>query len=362
MGNATTISVGSRFSVSELRTESGCRRAFNRLLDMSDDELAQQDVAVVNLLCATGLPSADPLDIPECLNQLDDWTNYVYRETIRGYPQYLANPDPNKGSEAVYKLWALMHAVRALSGIEARFMSGKGIVNFQTIDTSMKPTGGPYTNCVNSQVNFIHGLLSPRSLHCCASNPVLFAAIGRRLGYPVKIVLTVQHIFNRWVDDTEQFNLDGSMKHIGGDEDHHYIDRWRPWRDWERKSTAFHRPLTPREELATFMFNRNICECANLRFDDALQSCKIAAKFQPDHYGYVEDQWNIEGYKDWKRRQEGIAWLKPPPVAATPVAPPSPPKNSTAINILQPLTLHVPMQASNIQEVKLVFKKKEPKP
>jgi hypothetical protein len=362
MGNATTISVGSRFSVNDLRTEPGCRRAFSHLLTLSDEELAQQDVAMVNLLCATGLPSADPLDIPECLSQLDDWANYVYRETIRGYPQYLANPDPNKGSDAVYKLWALMHAVRALSGIEARFMSGKTIENYQTIDTSMKPRGGPYKYRVNSQVSFIHGLLSPRSLGSCASNPVLFAAIGRRLGYPVKIVLTVQHVFNRWVDENETFNMDGSMKYIGGDEDHDYIDRFRPWRDWERKSTAFHRPLTPREELATFMFNRNICECANLRYDEALESCKIAARFQPDHYGYVEDQRNIEGYKDWKRRQEGMAWLNSPPIPTTPVAPQFPPKHSPVINTSQPLTLHVPMQASNIQAVKLVFKKKERKP
>ena len=91
-------------------------------------------------------------------------------------------------------------------------------------------------------------------------------------------MLTVQHIFNRWVDDSEQFNMDGSMKYIGSDEDHHYIDRFRPWRDWERKSTAFHRPLTLCEEpSATFVFNRSICECANLRFEEALDSCKTAA-------------------------------------------------------------------------------------
>jgi hypothetical protein len=347
------------FTLSDLSTERGCRRAFDRLLAMPDDELAQQDVAVVNLLCATDLPSADPLDIPECLSQLDDWANYVYRETIRGYPQYLANPDPNKGSDAVYKLWALMHAVRALSCIEARFMSGNTIENYQTIDTSMKPTGGPYKYRVNSQVSFIHGLLSPRSLGSCASNPVLFTAIGRRLGYPVKLVLTVQHIFNRWVDDTEQFNMDGSMKYIGGDEDHHYIDRFRPWRDWERKSTAFHRPLTPREELAAFMFNRSICECANLRYDDALKSGKIAARFQPDHHGYVEDQWNVEGYKAAKLRQEGTAWLNSPPIQTTKVAPPPSLKHSPVINTSQSLMFHAPMQASNIQRVKYVFKKKE---
>jgi hypothetical protein len=303
-------------SIFDLSTERGCRDVFHRMVEMSDDELAQQDVAVMNLVCAAGLPSADPLDVPACLAQLDLWAEHARKETIRGHFRYVQNPNPNKGSEAVYKLWALMHAIRIKSGIEEKFLRDipGEIVNRELIDTSLPATGGPYKNRVNSQVSFIHGLLSPRCLGSCASNPVLFAAIGRRLGYPVKIVLTVQHIFNRWVDENEQFNMDGSMKYIGGDEDHHYIDRYRPWRDWERKSTAFHRPLTPREELAAFVFNRSICECANLRFDDALESCKIAARLQPDNYAYVEDQENIRLYQDIKRRRDGMAWKETPVV------------------------------------------------
>ena len=87
---------------------------------MSDAELAQQDMAVVNLLCATDLPSADPLDIPQCLWQLDEWAEYARQETINGYPLYRRNPDPNKGSESVYKLWSFACTPSALSPASKR--------------------------------------------------------------------------------------------------------------------------------------------------------------------------------------------------------------------------------------------------
>jgi hypothetical protein len=223
----------------------------------------------------------------------------------------------------------------------------------------MGSTGGPYKKFVNSQFNFIHGILSPRGLGSCSSLPVLFAVIGRRLGYPVKLVLTVNHIFNRWVDENEQFNMDGSMKYIGGDEDHHYIDRWRPWRDWERKSTAFHRPLTPREELATFIFNRSICESANLRFDEARESCKLAARFQPDHYGYIEEQETILHNQNVTQR---IGWLQSS--ASSVVGTTGPLSVSFRSNSPQPQSVtSFVMDASksvwNYPVVEYVFKRKE---
>jgi hypothetical protein len=300
----------SRFSVDDLQTDRGCRRAFDQLIDMSDEQLAQEDIGLVNLLCAVGLPSADPLNIPFHLAQLDRIAEYTRQELVNGYPRYIANPNPAKGSEAVYKLWAVMHAVRVKVGIEAKYkrVTAEEIKAREFTDTSMTPTGGPYKNRVNSQVGFIHGLLSPRCLGCCASNPVLFAAVARRLGFPVKLVLTVQHVFNRWVDDSEQFNMDGSMGRIGGDADHHYINRWRPWRNWELKSTALHRPLTPREELAAFLFTRSACESANLRFESALNSCKIAARLQPDQQVYVDEQTTIQLNQAGRRERERVAF------------------------------------------------------
>lgn len=53
------------------------------LLSMSPDELAKVDLALMNLLCAKGLPDAENLDIPAILKQLDEWAAKVMLETER---------------------------------------------------------------------------------------------------------------------------------------------------------------------------------------------------------------------------------------------------------------------------------------
>ena len=67
---------------------------------------------------------------------------------------------------------------------------------------------------------FLHGLLrpalnpQPSTLNLprgtCSSMPVLYIAIGRRLGYPLKIVTTKAHLFIRWESAAERFDLEGT--------------------------------------------------------------------------------------------------------------------------------------------------------
>lgn len=171
-------------------------------------------------------------------------------------------------------------------------------------------TGGPYKQAADSDSIFIHGLLGPRRIGSCSSLPVLFAAVGRRLGYPVKLVLSVQHIFNRWVSDTESFNMDGCAKFIAGDDDEHYIDWPRPWRDSERTCGVFLRPATPREELAAFIFMRCIVLSANLEFDQAYRTCEIARQLSPMNPGYQHELGVIQEYQLIKRARSQAAWLR----------------------------------------------------
>ena len=107
--------MGHLLAVSDVRTH---KQAFARLLDMPDDELARQDIALVNLLCASGLPGNEHLDIAGCLRTIDEWADYVREETEKGFPRYRANPNPDKGSEAVYRLWQVMYALRYGKGLK----------------------------------------------------------------------------------------------------------------------------------------------------------------------------------------------------------------------------------------------------
>jgi hypothetical protein len=115
----------------------------------------------------------------------------------------------------------------------------------------------------------------------------------------------------------------------------------------------------PREELAAFMYNRCGCECANLRFDEALESCKIAARFQPDQLTYTHEQDAIEGHKAVKRIKDGEPSLAIPPIPGTPVAAPPTLHFSQGAESTQPFLLQFPTFGHDGQEVEFVFKKKE---
>ena len=47
------------------------------LLALSNEELEKVDIAVINLLCAEGLPSSEAIDIEYCLKTLDEWSEHV---------------------------------------------------------------------------------------------------------------------------------------------------------------------------------------------------------------------------------------------------------------------------------------------
>jgi hypothetical protein len=44
---------------------------------------------------------------------------------------------------------------------------------------------------------FLHGLTQGRG-GTCLSMPVAYVAVGRRLGYPLKLVTAKGHLFARW--------------------------------------------------------------------------------------------------------------------------------------------------------------------
>lgn len=128
---------------------------------MADNELGAQDIALVNLVCANCLPGQDDLDIAGCLQTVDEWTRYVRAETEKGFPRYRANPDPNRGSEAVYRLWQVMYALRYGKGLTHRMTAEQ---NGDPIATPQRVTGGPYKQAADSESIFIHGLLGPRRI------------------------------------------------------------------------------------------------------------------------------------------------------------------------------------------------------
>jgi hypothetical protein len=69
---------------------------------MSDEELALQDIALVNLRCAEGLPGSEKLNVSDTLHELDRWATRVRIETDRNFHLFAKKPDDFQNSEAYF--------------------------------------------------------------------------------------------------------------------------------------------------------------------------------------------------------------------------------------------------------------------
>ncbi len=236
------------------------------LLAMSPDELAKVDFALMNLLCAKGLPGAEDLNIPATLAKLDEWAAKVKFETERHLyrvtdPRYAEHYNH---SEARLRAEFIVQVLQEDCGVhynEAR-ISNPDFRNAQDI--------------------FIHGMIGSDNGGTCASMPVLYTAIGRRLGYPMRLVLAREHIFCRWDDGNERFNIEGATN--GGIDyypDQHYMKWPKPISEASVKSGEFLKSLPPAEELSTFLFDRGICCHKNGRLLEARVAFAEAARLRP---------------------------------------------------------------------------------
>lgn len=133
-----------------------------------------------------------------------------------------------------------------------------------------------------SQDSFIHGMVGSDNGGTCASLPVLYTAVGRRLGYPMKLALAREHIFIRWDDGKERFNIEGAGN--GGIDfpDDNFYRSWPfPISDKMMASGEFLKPLTPREELATFLLMRGVVFHAHERYAEAAEAYSAAHRLMP---------------------------------------------------------------------------------
>ena len=146
------------------------------------------DVAVLNLRCASGLPGAENLNIDNCLAKIDEMARRVRLETERHYYRFLDDPADYQNSQGYFCILMLITVLQQDCGVRynpARVRDPK----FQDPDC-FDP------DFSDSRDLFIHGILDGPG-GTCASMPVLTVAVGRRLGYPVKLVQAPGHLFAR---------------------------------------------------------------------------------------------------------------------------------------------------------------------
>ncbi len=152
--------------------------------------------------------------------------------------------------------------------------------------------------------------------------PVLYVAVGRRLGYPLKLAETRAHLFFRWEDlegkhfgFPEQFNVEGAGEGIAMRSDEHYLTWPESWSDADKRGGWYLRSLTLAQELAGFLVARGECLADNGRLSEAIQSYQWACVLAPEDERYAwhlrryssrmaADQFRALEYADEQRRRQ----------------------------------------------------------
>jgi hypothetical protein len=209
---------------------------WKELTHLPDEELARFDIGEVNLACAAGLHGSDKIDVPLCLSALDELAERVCYHLPFSERAFRENPEHWNHSWAVCRIHTL---VRVMHRNQVRYNPAKipAEATFSTDDT------------------FIHGIIQGEG-GTCASLPVFFAAIGRRLGYPLKLVGAKRHLFLRWEEYPDRFNIEINNHSFETPSDDFYRTGLYEITPEQERDGCFLKTMGPREELANFLAQR----------------------------------------------------------------------------------------------------------
>ncbi len=219
------------------------------------------DLAQVNLELAGGLPTCENLDVPAYQRRLDDWVSFIATKTERWMPRFSRCPAEFDDSPGKFRMMAMVTVLQRDLGVR--------------YDPSCQE--GPYC-ALDPRTLFIHGLLDGQG-GTCVTIPVLYVAVGRRLGYPLFLVQAREHFFVRWEEPGgERFNIEATTLGFTPRDDDHFR-RWpRSISDEDVRQGVFLRNLTPPDERAAFLRERGQCWLEHFRAQEAMESFAEAAR------------------------------------------------------------------------------------
>jgi hypothetical protein len=243
------------------------------LLAMSPADLGKADVALMNLRCAENLPGSEGLDVRATLHTLDEIAKQVDAQTTRSLYRYWSNPSEYEHSEPYFRLLVMS----TVFGQDLSIRYNPKYMEETPESVSLHDSFGS-----DSRDLFIHGLTAPPRTGTCASMPVLYTAIGRRLGYPLKLVATKGHLFVRWEDSRTRVNVDATTQGFVTSPDDYYKSWPFKTTGQEIKEEHYLESMTPTRELATFLDDRACCLMKAGRSKDAFQTGCLAARLAPE--------------------------------------------------------------------------------
>jgi len=162
----------------------------------------------MNLLCAQGLPGAEKMDIAACLGMRDRYAATAKEQIEKYLPTYQRNPARFQNIEGFYRMQMLVTVLKQ---------------DFRLDYNPARRSDEPWnTFYADSRDLLLNGLLAPPHLGTCGSLPVVVTAVAQRLGYPVKLVQTHEHMFCRWEDAADRFNIECTNGGMSSHPDEYY--------------------------------------------------------------------------------------------------------------------------------------------
>jgi hypothetical protein len=245
---------------------------WNKLVWYSDEELGRLDIAAVNLACAANLPGAEQIDEDRCLFTLDYWARLVKQHTERHWSQFRRKRYDYQNSEAYFRSLCLITVLQRDLGVH------------------YNPDKIPAEAVFDTADSFIHDVIQD-GMGTCATLPVVYAAVGRRLGYPLKLVTAKgeggNHLFLRWDEGNGKWmNLEATSGLGTPPDDYYRTGRYAVTPELEAAG-LFLRSETPRQELAGFLVQRahRWRESGNPR--QGVDSFACAAALVPENLFFV---------------------------------------------------------------------------
>ncbi len=246
--------------------------SLRELLSLSDEGLQCCDVARANLLAAEGLPGADGVNIERSEQKLDAMARRVVE---------CMNPAAFERRPAHWDYSFSLFRVHVLVSILQR-----------EFGLRYNPAKIPIDVPLAAEDSFIYGVLDGPG-GTCATLPVVLVAVGRRLGYPLRLVSarceSNAHLFARWDQPGgERFNIELSADGFSCPDDEHYRtgfsgqQHYQTKPEWEARGIVL-KSQTPRQELAGFLAQRGCRwnDLGNLRL--AADAVAWASAFVPQH-------------------------------------------------------------------------------
>ena len=236
-------------------TRIGLSAELEAWLAKPDVELENADPLELNLLVAKGLPECSSIDIAACKRQVDGWADEI-RAELAANPHGFENDRGKWGTRRRFEL-AVMGSV---------LMEDRRIGYVDRVSHS------------NAGHKFAHGVLQSGA-GTCATLPVIWAALGRRLGHPISIAQVPEHLYCIVDDGQEKINLETTgSAHLSMNSD----ERMRRMCPPELVANGtFMRPFSNRELIGIFVGLRAEVWEAKGDFEKALSDYQRAHEIVP---------------------------------------------------------------------------------